>query len=625
MSNNMFVKRIKSIYIIIFCLTFISWKGQNTNSSNLPYINVLKRTLKPSEVIKYNRNIKKRGHLTSDEWRDLIDSYWGNGESSEEKLRIFDKAFDIIDHQYAAFQNLNLNVDSLRSVYRPEIEAGVSRGRFAAIMNYFSLALNEAHTILADIPVNYGTQLGPGVPLFVIGPWSDNSRFGASLTVLPDSTAIVYRALPNQKLSLIPGDIVLGYDGIPWKREYKKLLEAQLPIVPHVVWGSTKESLIHCILASVGLNWHLFDTIDIIKAETGDTVHLPTSLMQGQTGQIWGNEQLKIDGVDFPNVFANEFVSHGIVTGTDIGYIYVFSWSSNPEYNISQNFRAAVYDLMFNHETSGMIIDMRNNGGGWMPVAHAGYSLLFKTQIPTVAFDARSNNIDHFSMEPLSGYDQSVFTIPGDRSTFYNKPIAVLTGPGAVSNADFESYRLRLHPKARLFGKSSCGAFAAPVTRDLGNKDWFFYLTYGNGYPVNKLHKYLTHTNLKVDEKVWLTKEGILKGEDDVVNAAIAWIGSTTSINEDSSSIPQTFTLGQNFPNPFNPSTKIKYTISKQSKVELKIFNILGKQVATLVNRVQLPGNYVVEFKTRNLPSGVYVYYLKANNRLFTRKMVLLK
>ena len=67
----------------------------------------------------------------------------------------------------AAFQNLDVNIDSLRDLYRPEIENGVSRGRFAAIMSHFSLAMKECHTTIMDVPVNWGTQISPGIPLFV--------------------------------------------------------------------------------------------------------------------------------------------------------------------------------------------------------------------------------------------------------------------------------------------------------------------------------------------------------------------------------------------------------------------------------------------------------------------------
>ncbi len=629
----------KKLILIAYIFIAASVYGQQDNSTDLPYISFLERKLSPSEYIPY-KNIKmKTGHLSQNDWRDLINSYWGEGVSTSEKLALFDSAWTIIDQEYAAFQNLDVDIDSLRDLYRPEIEQGVSRGRFAGIMSHFSLAMNEAHTILADIPVSYGTQLGPGVPLFVIGPWQETSWFGASLTPLPDSTAIVYRSLANHKLNLVAGDIVLGYDGVPWKLLYKELLEAELPILNIGVWGSTKESLTHCLLASVGMNWHLFDTIDIIKAATGDTLHLPTNIMQTQTGRIYGNEQLSIPGVDFPDVFSNDYVSWGIIDGTNIGYIYVLSWSSNTQWNISQEFRSAVIDLMLNHQTSGMIIDIRNNNGGWLPIAHGGYSLLFNQRIPSVAFDIRNGNPDHFNMIPHPTYTSSVFIIPGSPSTYYDNPIAVLTGPAAISNGDFESYRLKLHPRSRLFGKPSCGAFATSYQPDLGNSDWFFLLTSGNGYPVDKPGEYLTHSTLEIDQEVWLTKEGIVNGKDDVVNAAVDWINLTTSVNDNDEISVKDFSLEQNYPNPFNPTTKIKFSIpdgslnstgsnlmGNLSAVSLRIYDVLGREISTIINDQKSPGIHEVEFDGTGLPSGVYFYSLELEGfPKKTKKMLLLR
>jgi hypothetical protein len=102
--------------------------------------------------------------------------------------------------------------------------------------------------------------------------------------------------------------------------------------------------------------------------------------------------------------------------------------------------------------------------------------------------------------------------------------------------------------------------------------------------------------------------------------------------------ISSEYLLEQNYPNPFNPSTKIKFTISsvianevKQSqKVTLKVYDLLGNEIATLVNEEKQPGIYEVEFSIhsdegRNLSSGIYFYQLQAGNYIETKKMVLLK
>ncbi len=89
--------------------------------------------------------------------------------------------------------------------------------------------------------------------------------------------------------------------------------------------------------------------------------------------------------------------------------------------------------------------------------------------------------------------------------------------------------------------------------------------------------------------------------------------------------IPDDYLLEQNYPNPFNPTTKIKYQNPQLSFVILKVFDVLGNEVATLVNEEKTIGNYEVEFDATNLPSGIYFYQLKTNNFTQTKKMILLK
>jgi hypothetical protein len=93
--------------------------------------------------------------------------------------------------------------------------------------------------------------------------------------------------------------------------------------------------------------------------------------------------------------------------------------------------------------------------------------------------------------------------------------------------------------------------------------------------------------------------------------------------------VPQEFSLSQNYPNPFNPSTQIQYSLQKAVQVSLKIYNVIGEEVATLVNGNQEAGNYTVQFgsskETLGLSSGVYFYRLQAGSFVSTRKLILMK
>jgi hypothetical protein len=100
-------------------------------------------------------------------------------------------------------------------------------------------------------------------------------------------------------------------------------------------------------------------------------------------------------------------------------------------------------------------------------------------------------------------------------------------------------------------------------------------------------------------------------------------------ISTDTNNLPLKFSLGQNFPNPFNPSTSIQYAVSSRQFVTLKVYDVLGNEIETLVNEEKQPGIYEVEFNPasgkRKLTSGIYFYQLKAGSYIETKKMMLIK
>ncbi|MCF8242618.1 MAG: T9SS type A sorting domain-containing protein, partial [Melioribacteraceae bacterium] len=88
---------------------------------------------------------------------------------------------------------------------------------------------------------------------------------------------------------------------------------------------------------------------------------------------------------------------------------------------------------------------------------------------------------------------------------------------------------------------------------------------------------------------------------------------------------PSAFTLSQNYPNPFNPSTTIKFSIPRTSEVSLKVYNMLGQEIAELINMQMSSGNYTVNFNAENLSSGIYFYSIQAGDFSASKKMLLIK
>jgi hypothetical protein len=98
-----------------------------------------------------------------------------------------------------------------------------------------------------------------------------------------------------------------------------------------------------------------------------------------------------------------------------------------------------------------------------------------------------------------------------------------------------------------------------------------------------------------------------------------------TDIEEEGAGSPDALKLKPNYPNPFNPSTNITYQLPQSGNVELTVYNAIGRKVATLVDRRVSRGKHTVSFDGRNFSSGVYIYRLKTDHRLITRKMMLIK
>ena len=99
---------------------------------------------------------------------------------------------------------------------------------------------------------------------------------------------------------------------------------------------------------------------------------------------------------------------------------------------------------------------------------------------------------------------------------------------------------------------------------------------------------------------------------------------SVTGVGENPSN-PTVFKLYENYPNPFNPSTTLRYSIPEGSFTSIKIYNSLGSEVATLVNETKSAGTYEVEFNASDLSSGIYYYTLQAGSFSETKKMILMK
>lgn len=636
------MKRIIGFLLCIVSFCFLPIPQSSGQDKTFPPGKSPKRAFTPSlsdqspstRAPSYTIPGKRASQYTAEDWGKVIDSTWGPGQGATTQLQIFDTFWNMIDQQWSGFPNLPVNWDSIRTVYRPQIGSGLSRGRFLSLMSRMWLALMEHHTWIVDDKVEsiFNQGYKSGIPLLCINT-GYLDLLGAAVTPMPDSSGLVYRVELGNPLGLAPGDLVLGYEGIPWKRLYRQLLDNGVPISWN--WsspGSAPESRTHEVLSSVGWNWGMFDTIDVVKYSTGDTLHLPTAPLSTFTPSLWATDQVPIAGVPMPQgCYVNETgpaVSWGVVQGTNIGYVYVWDWDGDlgRPGPTAQLFHDAIYDLRHNKSVDGLVLDFRTNWGGWYSSANGGLAQLFNFD-PTsnMARASRNSTTNHMGFSSFEEAWQSTF-VPG--SDLFDRPIAVLIGPACLSMGDWNSFRMRFHPMARSFGRPTNGAFVGGTYTTGTLPDGWSYKV-----PTNLIYSnipgegFLVHKGVQPDEQVWLTRDGVAKGKDDVVERALAWINTTNGVGaiEGKPQLPGQYALSQNYPNPFNPATTIRYSISHRSQVFLAVYNTLGQQVATLVQGPQEAGSYEVKFDGSVLASGVYFYRLQAGDFVSSKKLVMVK
>jgi hypothetical protein len=110
-----------------------------------------------------------------------------------------------------------------------------------------------------------------------------------------------------------------------------------------------------------------------------------------------------------------------------------------------------------------------------------------------------------------------------------------------------------------------------------------------------------------------------------LMNRLLNFFDYTVSANQNYSDIPNHYSLTQNYPNPFNPTTKLSYSIAQSGLVTLKVYDVLGTEIETLINEEKTAGSFELSWDASYLPSGVYFYRLQAGDFTETKKMILLK
>ncbi len=145
--------------------------------------------------------------------------------------------------------------------------------------------------------------------------------------------------------------------------------------------------------------------------------------------------------------------------------------------------------------------------------------------------------------------------------------------------------------------------------------EWIVYNKFNSGLPGNEVERIAVDRN----NNKWF---GVQQSGLAVFNEEGVILSAQENIIHN---VLNSFELYQNYPNPFNPTTTIKYSIPQESFITLKIYDILGKEITSLVKERKIACNYSINFNAGNFPSGIYFYQLKTHDVVLTKKMVLLR
>lgn len=386
------------------------------------------------------------------------------------------------------------------------------------------------------------------------------------------------------------------------------------------------------------LLWTVYNLYDSTSVDTNYVTErkygiLPVEIQQ----KVYGREGNDRDDVNIYNNIV--FIEWTIINNGSsfIDSAFVGLWCDIDFYNINSNLPAVDVNRETGYLWSG--IDYQPSLGGVPPAV--GLTMLYGPIKPhpdsTAIFKGKPVNgyynlpLNAFHAIGDDSYKDPLFGPPRTEKQVYYAANGYTNGGGIIIdsstsratkfpfNGDPVTRTGWLFPEEEASDGSGFILFAGPF--DLAPKDTQWVMAaLVPGLGVNKLESIL-----KMREKIDLINsqpyDTLAFGTDSL---------NITGIDDEDNELPKDLTLSQNYPNPFNPTTAIKFTVPNtgsysNTPLRLVVYDILGREIKTLLNKAMLPGTYEINFNASGLPSGVYIYSLKSGTSTLSRKMLLLK
>jgi len=413
------------------------------------------------------------------------------------------------------------------------------------------------------------------------------------------------------------------------------------------------------LTSSISAQWRLVSTPTKIDFNSAVQLTDKKAFVAGDNGIMLttnnrGSTWMKIDLAVQQNINSLKFIDRytGFVVG-DNGLILKTDsrWRSWDDISVASNYYNK--DVSFSNELNGIVVGYKYLYNGETPLS---YATILVTHNGGLTWSDKS--------PMLTGKFNSVITFDNDN--------AIAVGSGglvAFTNDSGENWYMRRITNYSLNSVRVCPRTSLKVivgdngalfvSKDEDRYRWAdyslgrFYDLYSicqdvdNNFVIAALHRSSLEENIisrsviiksKEINGVWSEEFSTINGALNAVNfcssnsaIAVGQKGTVAVYHKDLAQdtvicvdSPKEI-LVQNYPNPFNPTTVINYKLPEQSDVELKIYDVLGNEIITLVNEEKSAGSYEVEWNASNFPSGVYVYSLRAGTNIQIKKMLLLK
>ncbi len=332
---------------------------------------------------------------------------------------------------------------------------------------------------------------------------------------------------------------------------------------------------------------------------------IPNSARPNVYFQIVDSNGVKIGS----NVKVNQYNSYGTPSiAVSNNGSFVIAWCGSP--NV---FPKTIYCQLYSRNGLQIGNNVQVNENGSDPIDDRSY--------PEAAFDSSGNFVVGFKEIP---YSTGVARIKYQRFDSNGNKIGI----NKIINANFYVYQLSSDEDGNLIfllSFNGTSGYLYNLRIDKNDNSIGSYFLASNQLP--NVVKGGTDVVMKNKKFINLWRDLRLSNHPQVFLNVRSYTNpdSVVFVHNISIEIPSSYSLSQNYPNPFNPMTKINFDLPKQGFVSLKIFDITGREVQTLVNEFQLAGKYTVDFNGSALSSGVYFYRLQSGELTMTKSMVLIR